>query len=239
MEYFSQSNQDKFVDKIIFGGNKTNGYFLEIGAYDGITFSNTYTFEKYRNWKGICVEPIPTIFNKLRQNRKCDCIQGCIAEKEGVVQITHVDGPSEMLTGITKNYDAAHSERIENEIKERGGKKVIYDVKAYNLTDILIKKIINHIDYCSIDVEGSEWEVLKSIDFDKISFSCFSIENNYDDVLIVKFMCSKGYEFLGKLEADDIYVSKKNQNIFRLKMMCKLYNFKNKSRNILSKFLKK
>lgn len=233
MIYYSQSKQDRFIDRIVFNG-KTDGLFLEIGAYDGVTFSNTYIFEKERNWKGICVEPIPAIYNKLRKNRNCECIEGCISEEEGEVEITHVDGPSEMLTGITKNYNPEHSERIEKEIKNLGGKKNKFVVKSYNLTKILDERKIYHVDYCSIDVEGSEWEVLKSIDFDKITFSSFTIENNYKDKILVEFMLSKGYILVGKLDADDVYVPNNVKNIIELKILCKVYNLFNK----LSRFKK-
>ena len=67
MTTYSQLNQD--VDVIQFYKNKENGYFIEIGANDGINLSNTYLLEKNYNWKGICVEPIPDIFNKLKNNR--------------------------------------------------------------------------------------------------------------------------------------------------------------------------
>lgn len=55
MEYYSQFGQDKFLDQKIFKG-KNSGFFLEIGADDGVRYSNTYFFEKFRGWQGICIE---------------------------------------------------------------------------------------------------------------------------------------------------------------------------------------
>ena len=58
---YSQYEQDKFLDTCIFKGFK-NGYFVDVGAHDGITFNNTYRFEKYYGWSGINIEPIPNVF---------------------------------------------------------------------------------------------------------------------------------------------------------------------------------
>jgi len=64
---YSQFKQDLFL--LEFYNKKYNGYFIEIGASNGITDSNTYLVEKDYNWKGICVEPIPYRFRDLKNNR--------------------------------------------------------------------------------------------------------------------------------------------------------------------------
>ena len=61
-EYTSQVEQDKWAIEEIFSF-KENGYFIEIGAADGIHFSNTYVLEKELGWQGICIEPFPLSFN--------------------------------------------------------------------------------------------------------------------------------------------------------------------------------
>jgi FkbM family methyltransferase len=236
-KYNSQFKQDMFVDKYIL--NKLeNGFFVEIGAYDGISLSNTYAFEKFRNWKGICVEPITSIFAKLEKNRKCECIHGCIFSNEGEIEITHVDGPSEMLTGISDKYNDLHKQRIEKEVKELGGEIKKYKVPTYNLTNLLSKRNIKHVNFCSIDVEGSEWEVLQSIDFSKITFDAFSIENNYKDDRISDFMLKNAYVCVGTLDADQIFVSKSRSDINSLKSACKILNLKMKAFSKLTTIFK-
>jgi len=62
-KYYSQLGQDKWVlEKLDY---KENGFFIEIGAYDGITLSNTYSLEKDFGWDGICVECNPEIIPLL------------------------------------------------------------------------------------------------------------------------------------------------------------------------------
>ena len=66
--YYSQSNQDKWV--VEFLKFKKNGYFVDLGAYDGIQTSNTYYMETNLGWEGICVEANPRVYQSLIKNRK-------------------------------------------------------------------------------------------------------------------------------------------------------------------------
>lgn len=67
MQYYSQNGQDAFIVKLFNG--KRNGYFLDIGAYDGVYFSNSLTLEKSLGWEGICIEPNPLVYGQLKSNR--------------------------------------------------------------------------------------------------------------------------------------------------------------------------
>ena len=80
-ESFSQLQQDLKVLKHL--NYKKNGYFVEIGAANGIELSNTYLLEKNYGWNGICVEPIPDKFKQLKQNRKCHCGNYAVYKKTG------------------------------------------------------------------------------------------------------------------------------------------------------------
>src|SRR4051812_34384611 len=86
---YSQEGQDRYLDSKIFR-KKRDGFFIEIGAYDGIRFSNTYLFEKERGWKGICIEPIPERFDLLRKNRNAVCIQACVSEMSGTADFLKI-----------------------------------------------------------------------------------------------------------------------------------------------------
>jgi len=70
MNYKSQIGQDKYVLDNIFA-NKKNGYFIELGGADGVTYSNTYYMEKELDWNGICIEPNPKYKECLKKNRNC------------------------------------------------------------------------------------------------------------------------------------------------------------------------
>ena len=57
--YFAQSNLDKKLQKYL---DYKNGFFVELGANDGFTASNTLFLEQKKNWRGILVEPSPNLF---------------------------------------------------------------------------------------------------------------------------------------------------------------------------------
>jgi FkbM family methyltransferase len=200
---YSQSGQDAFV--INYFNNKRNGVFIDIGANDGISLSNTYYLEKELGWTGICFEPIPAIFEKLSKNRNCITINAGIADKKSIEKFTFVNGPSHMLSGITKEYDPRHLQRIQNEVKNLGGEIVEIDVQCVMLNDILEEHEIYNIDYLSLDTEGNEFNILKTIDFNKFNIRVMSVENNYNNIEQTNYITSNGYYFHGRLEADEIF----------------------------------
>jgi len=204
LKYYSQHGQDKYLDEYIFN-KKEKGFFVDIGAHDGITFNNTYFFEKYRKWNGMCIEPIPEVFEKLDKNRDCIKIKGCIGAENGVSSFLKIQGYPEMLSGLIDNYDKRHLDRIEREIQKYGGDKSLITVKCFNINDLLQKYNISHIDYCSVDVEGSEFTIIESIDFRRYKIDVFSIENNYSSLAIRDFMFSVGYDLITSLNCDDIF----------------------------------
>ena len=74
---YSQYGQDVYLINSIFP-DRINGYFVDVGAYDGITLSNTFILEKHLGWSGICIEPNPEAFEKLRANRSCICFPSAL-----------------------------------------------------------------------------------------------------------------------------------------------------------------
>lgn len=207
-EYYSQSGQDKFLNQHIFK-NKPTGFFLDIGANDGISYSNTYFFEKELGWKGICIEPIPSVFKKLEENRNSINVNGCVADFEGKGIFYEVTGYAEMLSGLKSKYDLRHLKRIEDELKNYGGTVSETTVNCFDLNKILEKCNVKDIDYCSIDIEGGELDVLKTIDFDKFNFNAISIENNYDDIRINQCMKSNGFKKIANMGGDEIYLKRR------------------------------
>jgi hypothetical protein len=81
MIYNSQIGQDKWVHSVI--GNKRDGYFIELGACDGLYFSNTLFFERNLDWNGICIEPNDNYLEALCKNRKCNISNDLVSSHEG------------------------------------------------------------------------------------------------------------------------------------------------------------
>jgi len=208
--FYSQFSQDEFIHTFLFPHEK-NGVFVDIGAHDGKTYSNTLFFERHRGWTGVCIEPMPDIFAQLRANRSCVCIEGCICDKKDrdYIEFLRVHSSAintEMLSGILENYETAHLERVEREVSSSQGWTEIIKVKCYNLNELLAGLGLFYINYLSIDTEGGELDILKSIDFDRFMINVIEVENNYNDPNFEIFMQAKGFRKIVRIVCDEIYV---------------------------------
>jgi len=208
--YNSQIGQDKFIDE--FFEKKEGLTFLDIGAHDGVSISNTFFLEKERNWNGICIEAQPAEFEKLKSNRKCTCVNVAVSNYNGETDFIYVEGYANMLSGISDDYNLSHKHRIENEVRAYGGAINTIKVPVKTLQSILDEHNTHNIDFCSIDTEGSEFNIIKSIDFDKTEIKVFIIENNYREKKIENFLIGKGYALYKKIEWDDVFVKQKYIN---------------------------
>lgn len=203
MNYYSQYGQDKIIDEIL--KQKTSGFFIDIGAHNGVAFSNTFFFEKERNWNGICFEPHPKVFLDLKKNRKCTCINKGVGSKDDNLEFWSISGYPEMLSGFVSKYDVKHIERINNEINQYNGSKKIIKVEIISFDNFLKQNLIKKIDYLSIDTEGCEKEIMMSIDFNFTDITTISVENNYNDCEIINHLLRHGYRHF-KYHIDDIFI---------------------------------
>lgn len=207
--YVSQAGQDKILNEHFFK-NKKGGVFVDIGAHNGKSLSNTYFFEKALGWKGICFEPMSHEFEKLKFNRNCICINACVSNVEGVVPFILVSSPQasvEMLSGMLDTYDQRHLERMKRGIAKYGGSYQIINVPSVRLDKILKDREIAKIDYLSVDTEGGELEILKTINFNEIEVSAISVENNYKDKNLRTFLTAQGFTMVAYLHGyDELYI---------------------------------
>jgi len=204
----SQLGQDRIVDEYL--GGKRNGVFVDIGAYDGVTFSNTLMLERERGWTGICIEPLPDIFAELRKNRRCICVQACLGNREEreveFLAVQSEAARTRMLSGVLSEYDPRHLDRVDIEINEFGGSKGLIRVPMRHLHGLLHEHGIGKVDYLSIDTEGSELLILRSTIFAAIGNPCITVENNYNDPTIDAVLSQQGYRLHQIIEWDRFYV---------------------------------
>lgn len=199
----SQYGQDLAAHQLL--GNDPRGLFIDIGANDGVTLSNSLHFEQV-GWEGICVEPHPQIFETLQSRRRCHCVNACISDRDGLVDFIAVSGPCHMLSGMEMFLDDRHLERIDRDIAKHGGEKMRIKIEALRPATLLNRYDYQQVDFISIDTEGSELSILQHLDFNTTPTRCISVENGSRTPAIFQFMRLHGFRLAVCVGCDEIYV---------------------------------
>ena len=171
----SQISQDLFV--YYFTNYKKNGFFIEVGACDGVHLSNTFMLEK-NGWNGIICEP-SRYWNMKIKRRNCIINKKAIFSESGLIVKFDEFPTSPELSGLN-NYLVDDENK---EIRAKGYNSEAfqsYDVETLTLNELLSQNTDKcEVDYISIDTEGTEYEILKNFDFNKYAVEIFTIEHNY------------------------------------------------------------
>lgn len=176
--YYHDLYNDKFFDLVF--NQKEKGYFVELGAYQGIFISQTYFLETERNWDGIIVEPNPKWLNELNENRKCKIITNPISNKE-----TDVNFIIHNVHYALSKIDDGISIFNENEIQR-------VQMKSITLSNLL-KDSPEEIDVLAMDIEGMELKVLEEYftNSDK-KINLIALEH-HDTHQVIDFFYNKPY----------------------------------------------
>lgn len=163
-----------------------NGFFVEAGANDGLSQSNSNYYEFYKNWKGLLIEPIEELYQACLQNRSrqtivenCALVSTLYPEKE--IDIIYTPG----CNGLMSVIDGKNSYVQLAKAKEKG---IHRKVTAATLNSLFEKHNIEHIDILMLDVEGYETEVLQGIDFVKYPITYLLIEELEDNGQVEKYL---------------------------------------------------
>ncbi|WP_163566216.1 FkbM family methyltransferase [Helicobacter suis] len=207
---YSQDKQDLFV-QFFYKDEKGPLFFVDIGANDGISFSNTYLLENDPSHKwggGVLIEADSNVYTELLKNRSNPKIKKhnvALCNTDGEVSFMQITGYAQMLSGIVSEYDKRHLEWIEREVNRHGSDCQIVKMQGARF-DTIMKGEQKKIDYLSIDVEGGEMKILESINFDNYDIRLIGIENNYGCDDIYNFLKPRGYKKILRLGCDDFYI---------------------------------
>ena len=203
-KYFSQAGQDKIIKEFFFK-NKKNGFFVEIGAFDGIQGSNCYHFEKFLNWDGIAIEPSRIQFEKLKKNRKCKILNEAVSHEIKEVEFVEVIEGLTQMSGINDNFYQRNMKIITKNERSK--------TQSINLKTITFEQAVpknTDIDYLSIDIEGGEMDLLNSINFNDNDIKVISLENNIPAEQNFKdFFDSKNFIYFDRVGQDEIFYNSK------------------------------
>jgi FkbM family methyltransferase len=209
--YFSQCEEDKFLNDIFFK-NKKNGNYIELGALDGVLYSNTKYFDDTLNWSGILIEPHPEKFKLLKKNRPNNFLFNDLVSchKEPLKFRYFVDSHA-AVSGVENTLSKHHfdvffeSNNEWNKQQPQATKMII----PKTFTEIIKSTNLTHFDFLSLDVEGHEYEVLRSWDFsipiDLILIETLGVQPEKDE-LCRQILIKNGYTFIQKFKHNEIFV---------------------------------
>jgi len=210
----AQFGEDRILWQVFRG--RSMGYFIEVGAYDGVTLSNTYFLEQM-GWSGLLVEPILPLCERAAAARpRSRVIHAACGKKgsRGTAKFTvaqHVP---------VLSFLRADQEHIDRCLRE-GAELVEIDVPLRTLDDILLETRKTQgavagpwvpqagwrIDLVSIDTEGCELDVLDGFDLDRFKPRVLVMENDRSvGEGIEPYLSGRGYRKFHRRKINDFYI---------------------------------
>lgn len=199
--HFSQAGQDAFLDENLF--RRRDGVFVEVGAYDGVTGSNTLFLEMMRGWSGFLVEPSPRLAQKARESRRSPVLQCAVAPEAGEGAFLDIREGFTQMGGLVASYDPQIRARVEADPRHQAD---VISVPMRTLPELLEERGLERVDYISLDVEGGEQAILESFPHGEIFVTSWTVENNSGTPDIARLMASHGYKRIEVLGVDEVYV---------------------------------
>jgi FkbM family methyltransferase len=203
-QYYSQHGEDALLLQVF----DKPGYFVELGAVDGVHLSNTYALEQ-AGWSGLLVEAVPALFEKVLQNRpKATSIHAAVADTDGELTFYGTEVGS-LSTFDKEQRDYFIKNRTEVTADSYTSHKIRSATTASLLKEANAPKVI---DVMSVDIEGAELVALNGLDFDAYDVRCLIIEKDFarakaaNERTIEDLVKSKGYIFGRRIGPNDFWV---------------------------------
>ena len=184
-QFYGQFAEDRLLGEIF--GDRTDGYCVEVGAYDGRTGSASYLFEK-KGWHCLLVEPIPALVEEIRRHRACTVINCAASSYNGQATFVVAESVEQMSTlDITTDHLAW--------IERAGGVTREITVRTATLDSLLDEAGYSEIQFITVDVEGHELAVLEGFTLARFKPRIVILEDNSrgGDPRLRQHMAERGY----------------------------------------------
>ena len=171
--FFSQWGEDKFLSRYFLNVPAADGSFLELGACDGVSFSNTKYFEDVLGYgRGVLVEPVPAMFSRIATHRpRCAAVCAAMTSPARAGGALEFVGDCE-TAGAVATMGEAHAARWH-------AGATPFKVPARTLRDVLVDDAAtrrDYLDFFSLDVEGHEVDVLEGFPWDVVPVGVLLVE---------------------------------------------------------------
>jgi FkbM family methyltransferase len=216
--FYGQNGEDFLLWEYF--GRRKQGFFIDVGAFDGIYMSNSFCFER-QGWNGICIEPTPRYAELCRAHRPGSiCLPVACVGNEGLEEVEFREEALGLVSGITaepddpglrNTYRSFHTEfQGFNRIR----------VKAATLNSILEEQLPfgTVIDFISLDVEGTETDVLRGLDIERYRPRVFVIEANTGPELedLKDYLCAGFGYLLARQHTWNYFFLHPDEDIYRM-----------------------
>ncbi len=212
--YRSQCGEDRILWQVFM--RRRTGYFIEIGAYDGVTLSNTYFLEQ-KGWCGLLVEPLLQMSQKAAAARPRSCVVNAAASRKGSAGTATFTLAQNAPVLSFLSADQEHLDRCAAE----GVDLIEVEVPLTSVDTILselrhrppviggpwIPNVGWRVDFVSIDTEGCELDVLDGFCLERVKPRVLLIENDRDSgEAIEPYLAGRGYRKFFRQKINDFYV---------------------------------
>jgi len=202
--FFSQYDQDLFLDQYVFKGRLKDGFFVEAGSTDSVTHSNSLAFELLHGWTGLLVEANPGIFPVgFLSGRKAWQAPVCLATKDhahfaAFTDQRQIKGGMAGLVPDSSLKDFSHTE-----------------LQCFPLFSLLLSLGNPTVNLFVLDIEGAEFEVLKALPWDRMDIEVLMVELEHAGKVfpgsrrdVHMFLAEQGFDYAGSQLEDDIFIRK-------------------------------
>lgn len=201
LHFYSQNMEDYFLYRYYLNKYVSDGIYLELGAQNGFENSNTLFLERNLGYKGLLIEPAPNQFNLLTKNRSNNFCENYAVDIENG---TKMFLGNNACGGLTHTMAETHKNNWHKNQRE-------YMVHTIPIKNLFKKHNINYIDFFSIDVEGGEELVLKSMDWTiPIFIICIELDNQNKekDTRCRNILIENKFEFFIRMNNNEFFINK-------------------------------